>query len=83
MTHTSGRECEEKESMRNIFHNCLPLHDGRPESSKVVFLLRHPRSIDQDLGKWNCSEVSRRPKEDLDRRQDSTDHGALPLKTVK
>ena len=48
--------------MRNIFHNCLPLHDGRPELSNVVFLLRHPRSIDLNPGKWNCSEVFRRPK---------------------
>jgi hypothetical protein len=53
--------------MRNIFHNCLPLHDGRPELSKAVFLLQHPHSTDLNLRKWNCSEVFRRPKEDLDR----------------
>ena len=29
MTRASARECEEKESMRNIFHNCLPLHDAK------------------------------------------------------
>ena len=67
MTPASGRECEEKESMRNIFHNCLPLHDGRPELSKAVFLLQHPHSTDLNLRKWNCSEVFRRPKEDQDR----------------
>jgi len=78
MTRASARECEEKESMRNIFHNCLPLHDARSELSNVVFLLRHPRSIDLDPGKWNCSEVLRRTKEDLDRPQDPRSILAIP-----
>ena len=67
MTHVSVRECEEKESMRNISQNCFPSHDARPESSNAVFLFRLQRSIDLNPGKWNCSEVFRRPKEDLDR----------------
>jgi hypothetical protein len=59
MTRASGRECEEKESMRNISQNCLPSHDARPESSNVVFVFRHPRSTDLNPRKWNCSEVYR------------------------